>query len=168
MAIASDGFVLDVVLVDGGANTANMSFPLTAADYATAVTDAGSIIGALGPITGAVIKTYTIREVFIENSLTLPGAGVHVENRALVNLQLSSNPLKTAQRVIPAAVDDIYQGLSGKSLNRVDVNNVELRTFIGLYHAGGEVTISDGESVAPSPNGGIIDGVRAHRKSYGG
>lgn len=168
MAVVSSGYELNVTLIDGGSNQSTVRFALTAADAATAATDAGTILTALGDVTDAVVKSYSIAERFVEDSLTLPANTVHVENRALVTLQLASNPTKTVTIKIPAASEGIFQGLSGSAFNVVDPNDTELRAYVALFHAAGEATISDGESVAPSPSGGILRGVRSHRKSYGG
>lgn len=168
MALASDGFMLNVQVIDGGANTANMSFDLRSADYATAVTDSATILAALGPVTDGVIRQYSITEKFIEGSLSLPANTVHVENRAIMTLQLTSSPLKTTTHIVPAASEGIFQGLSGQAFNVVDVNDTDLRAYVAVFHADGEATISDGEDVALNPTGGVLKGVRAHRKSYGG
>jgi len=168
MGLVSNGFALNIQLIDGGANTANMSFDLRSADYATAVTDSAAIIAALNPITEAVIRQYSIVEKFVEDTLSLPAGTVHVEDRALMTLQLTSSPLKTVNHIVPAPVVGVFQGASGQALNVVDVNDVDLRTYIAIFHADGEATISDEEDVALNPTGGILRGVRAHRKSYRG
>lgn len=168
MALTADGFVLNVQLIDGGANTANMSFDLVSADYAAALVDSAAILAALNPITDAVIRQYSIAEKYVEGSLSLPANTVHVENRAIMTFQLTSSPLKTTNHILPAPNEGIFQGLSGQAFNVVDVNDVDLRTYVAIFHADGEATISDEESVALNPTGGILRGVRAHRKSYAG
>lgn len=165
MALVSQGWLATITLIDSGANTSTLSYELTSADYTEATTDVGVILTALNTITDAVIKGYKVAERFVENALSLPAAGVHVENRASVVCQIAGDPTKTVTVFIPAPVIGIFQSASGSSSNVIDVDDTDLRSYIAIWHSTAEATISDGESVALSPNGGILRGVRQHRAS---
>lgn len=168
MALVAGGFELFVTLVDNNANTSTLSYQLTAENYADAVTDSATVIAALNAVTEAAIKSYNISSRYVENALVLPLAGVQVENRATVVVQLASSPLKRASFHIPAPDPALFMGTSGEPSRIVDTTNTDLRAYSGLFQATGVATISDGEVVGVYPAGGIIRGKRTHRaSSYG-
>ena len=171
MALVSDGWFLNVTLVDSGGNSSTLSYNLVAANAADATAGAATVLAELAPITNAVIKSYTLVERFIEDALTLPGAGVNVEERASVVVQLASSPLKRSMVVIPAPAIGIFQGTSGDPLNTIDPTDADLRSYINLFSDSGSgvATISDGELVDnSSANQGIVTGKRTHRRSSRG
>lgn len=173
MALVSDGFYVYVSLVDSGANTSTLSYQLVAADAAAAALAAGTILTNVAAVTNAAIKGYTIVERYIENALALPGAGVHVEDRASVVVQLASSPLKSSTIVIPAPEIDLFLTTQGDGSNIIDVsaNNTDLRAYVAMFNDGGAgiATISDGEQVdASASNTGIKRGTRTHRGSSRG
>ena len=165
MALASVGFELHVTLVDKGANTANLSWKMDSADYATLATDAATVMNALNAVTNAVIKGYSLVTRFVENALTLPTEG-EVENRATVICQIAANPLKKATVHIPAPVDGIFVGApgSGSLYNKVDGTDADLLAYLAVWQAPAAIAnISDGEYLdATSP---FVDGRRTHRQS---
>lgn len=176
MAMVSTGFYLYVTLADAGANTSTMSFKLwdgagAPADYTAATASATAILAALEPITDAAVKGYSVQERFADDAFALPGAGVNVEERASVVVQLATDPFKKSQMVIPAPSIGIFKGTSGDSLNDIDPTDTDLRAFVALANDAGaaKFTISDGEFVDASyANQGIVRGSRTHRRSSRG
>lgn len=168
MALVADGFELNVTLLDSGLNTANLRYVLDAADHATALTDSGTILAALAAITQAEIKAYNVSTRFIEDNLAVPVANVHVENRAVVVVQLDGNPLKKATVTVPAPSPDIFLATTGEGSNIVDVLDADLATYIDIWQVTpGVATLSDGEKVADG-TAAVIRGKRTHRKSSSG
>lgn len=173
MALVSEGFYVYVTLVDNGANTSTLSYALVTTDEAQALTDASAIVSNLAAVTNAAIKGYTVSRRFIENALALPGAGVQVEDRASVVVQLASSPLKSSTIVIPAPEIDLFLSTDGDGANIIDVGpgNTDLRAYVAMFNDGGAgiCTLSDGETVdASASNTGIKRGVRTHRGSSRG
>lgn len=168
MALVSDGFYLTVTLMDSGLNTSTLNFDLVAADHATAVTDSATVIAALSAVTQAEIKAYSISNRFYEDNISVPIAGIQIENQALVVVQLASSPLKKASIRIPAPSPDIFLALTGEGSNTVDVLNAELVDYVDIWQeTGGIATLSDGEAI----NDGlaaILRGRRVHRASNKG
>lgn len=168
MALVTDGYDLYVTLMDSGLNQATLSYALDAVDAATAAASAATILAALQLITQAEVKAYAISERFIENTLVVPVANVHVENIANVVVQLTTSPLKKANIKIPAPSPDIFLATTGAGSNVVDVLDTDLQAYVDIWReTGGLATLSDGETVEDALTG-IISGKRTHRQSSRG
>lgn len=163
MAKVSTGFTLSVTLIDSGGNTAVREYALTAADAAAAATASATIMAALDAVTDAEIKSYSIRETFIEDALVLP-ATAEVENLAEIVLQIDGNPLKKANISIPAPNAGIFVGAVGPNRNTVDPGDTALVTYATIWVTGQQATLSDGE-VIELP---VLSGKRVHRASRRG
>lgn len=159
------GWELNVTLIDNGANTSTLSYALVAADHAAAVAAAATILTRIGNVTNAVVKGYSVVQRFIENALTLPGSGVHVEDRATVVLAIDGDPLKKVTVNIPAPKATMFVGTSGDSANEINTANTDLQAYAATWHTGGLAVISDGENVADAPRSGVEKGRRTHRRS---
>jgi hypothetical protein len=168
MAIVSNGYELNVTLVDSGLDTSTLRYDLRKTVYADALADAQTIVARLSAITRAAVKGYTLVERFVEDSMSLP-LGVNIEERASIVLLIDGQPGKTATVNIPAPLGGIFVSQSGAGANDVDPTNADLVTYISTWRAGasGLADISDGEAVAVT-NNGILRGRRTHRSSsYG-
>lgn len=165
MALVSAGFILQVVLIDSGANTAVRRYELVTNDAAQAVTDAAAIMVDLNALTDAVISAYSITNRFVENALVLPAAGVHVENQALVVVNLEGSAIDKGKFSIPAPVAGLFAGVTGPNSNLVDTANAALVEFVSNYGSLGNnlMTISDGQHAD-----GISRGYRRHIASSKG
>lgn len=164
MALTSQGFVLSVQLVDNGANVTTKEYNLDSANYADAVTDAATVLAALDPVTLAVVKSYSIRESYTEDALTLPGVAVQIENKARIVIGIDGEPNKKWTHDIPAPNTSLFIDISGPGANIVDTAEASLVTYMELFEATGPVTVSDGERVeAP-----ILSGKRVHSRSNRG
>lgn len=164
MALVSDGFELNVVLVDNGANTTVKSYRLTAADAAGAATQTAQVLAVLANVTDAVVKGYSINQRFVENQLNLPTAEVQIENQAVVVAQIAGNPTKFATIYIPAPKAGMFVAASGKSANIVDITDAALVAYAAIFtQTANTCTISDGEYISQ-----LISGKRVHRGSRKG
>lgn len=165
MAWVAGGFVLNVRLVDSGANEVRKSYKLTSADAAAAATDALAVINALEAVSALGTKTYAINQIFINDAFALPAAGVQAEAKAVLVMTDSVDPAKTHITEIPGPETDVFVTTTGTGANIVDVAHADVITYVNLYDATGEATISDGETIA---TGGILRGYRrTAAKSHG-
>lgn len=168
MAIVDDGFDLYISLVDAGGDVSTVSYALTAATHADALTAAGTILTRLEAVTKAVVKGYSIVNRYVENDLTLPIADVQVENRAKVVSRIADSPLKTAVFYIPAPEDAIFLGGPGSpAYNIVDTLDAALLLYSSIWieTADDLATISDGEYLETA---GLLRGERTHRRASHG
>lgn len=157
MALVSDGFELSVTLVDKSATKSTLSYALTATLIADAVTDAAVILAALNDMTDSVVSQYRISEVFIEDALALPATAQNAE-KASITLQSTVANKKVNVRV-PAPPDAIMVSTSGPGNNQVNVSNAAVLAYADIFTAGGQATISDGDTVAATP-GSVLSGRR--------
>jgi len=146
MALVANGFALNVTLTDQGGNDTSRTYDLNSADAATAALDAATVMAALGNVTDAKVKAYSIASKFIDNSFTLPTGGVQVENQAKIGLTISGLPNKRGYVTIPAPKDTIFVGASGAAYNQVDFADLSVIAFVDLFSTGGVAYISDGET----------------------
>lgn len=165
MALASQGFFLTVDLVDQGGNKSTLRYDLVAADFATAETDAATIIAALNAVTTALIYAYRLGEKYVEDTLAF-GAG-EIENIGLVTAKLVT-PGKTVNVKIPAPEDTLFVGASGPDYNEMDPNEALTQAYLAIWENPGQAVISDGEYLRDSATAGNWTGKRIHRGSRKG
>jgi len=164
MALVTDGWWLTVEFIDNGANRTTRTIQMRAADYATATTDAATIIAALEQASDAVLTSYAVRERFVEDNLLLPGVGVQIENIALMQMEITGNPLKTATFAVPAPNPAVFVSTSGANANVIDTASATITPTYNLFeNTGGVAYISDGETATD-----FLGGKRIHRKSRRG
>lgn len=167
MAFISDGFELQVSICDnGGKPFATRTYPLVDTDPTTVDAVATSIIGKLNAVTDGVIAAYRVTEIFVEDTLTFPAAGVQNENQAIVTMPIDGNPRKSGTVTIPAASISNFTNTSGKGANVVNMANAALLAYLGIFDAnvGNEAYISDGEQVISLQG----SGKRRHTKNNNG
>lgn len=143
-------FELVVQIADNSGKTTKKTFELQSADAAAAATDSAAVLAALNGVTAGVVKSYSINQVFVENALVLPASGVENENQALLSIRLASDPTKYASVAIPAADPGIFVSASGAGANVVDTSSGLVNAFVGLFSAGNEAYVSDGELADPA------------------
>jgi len=163
MALVSNGWWLQVTLVDNGGNTTTKRFELRSADAATAVVDSAAVIAALGAITNSVISAYRYGEEFLEGAFAYPAAGVENEDKASITVLLATNGAKKANIKIPAPVIGMFVAPTGPSANVVDIADAALVTYMDLFKAAAECYISDGEDLDSG-----VSGKRISAKSNSG
>lgn len=167
MALVSAGFRLTVELADnGGKPFGTRMYDLVQTDPTLVGAVATSILGKLAAVTDSEIAGYTLGERFVEDALTLPAAGVQNENQAIITMPIVGRPNKSGTVTIPAANIGVFTNTSGKGANIVDMSDVALRAYIGIFDptVGDEAYISDGEQVVSLSGGGK----RRHVKNNNG
>lgn len=155
MALTSQGFFASFTLRDTGGNASVITYNLTAATIAAAVTDAATIAGLLAAVTEATIEKYSVGENYVEDAFSYP-ADASNWNKASMKVALSTAG-KYANLTIPAPVDGIFTAASGPGYDVVDASDAALLAYVAIFQSGGQATISDGEVVAAAP---AIDGRR--------
>lgn len=144
MALTQAWRTLTVDFVDTGGNVTTRTYRLTSADDAAALTDSAAILTAIGNVSDASVKGYTIGNVFVEGSLALPAAA-EVENQLQLTLPIFAKPNKSGTLTIPAPKVGIMQATTGQGFNLPDFTDAALIAYINLFTTGGKATLSDGE-----------------------
>lgn len=153
MALVDAGFRMYVTLADNGGNTSTLQYALVAADSVAANLAAADVIAALGNVSDGVIVEYGVTAITANDTPTLPGPAVQVEDKASLTLNLNTVPRKRANMKIPApkpgSATGIFTAESGGGANVVNTSNAALLTYVGLFQTtGGIATISDGDTVS--------------------
>lgn len=123
----------------------------------TAVT---GFLAQLNALTDAVISSYTIEQVFVEDALTLPTGGVENQNEAFLSFKIEDDPTDSGNLSIPAATDSIFISATGSGRDIVDTADAALVLWVGRFD-GGELTVSDGEYVDLQTLRGVRRNVRS-------
>lgn len=163
MAFISGGFWSSIAMADNGGNVTTKTYELDAADSAEAATNHAAVLAALTNVTDARIISHYWYEKLVQDTPTLPGAGVQIEDMALLTFEIAGNPLKSATHTIPAPKIGIFSAASGSGANVVDLANVAVVAYRSLFQSAGECFISDGEKAQV-----LKSGKRIHRKSRSG
>lgn len=158
MALVSVGFRMVVTLLDSAGDDTTKTYNLVADDEAEAATAGAAIRTALPLVSGSVVASYFIGEVFQEDALTLP---TDVENgvEASVTSYIAGAGQKKADWKIPGALALCFVAASGKNRNVVNLAHTNIIQYNSLFvtGAGQRAYISDGEALKAS---GMIKGVR--------
>jgi len=128
------------------------------ADDAAARVSAAALATDLAAVTNCKIASYFTYQEFVEDAFSLPAAA-EIENEALLQLSIDSEPTKTATLRIPAPVDGIFAGATGPSYDVVDTTDVALAAFVANFTSEALFYVSDGEQADA-----LIGGHRRHRK----
>lgn len=169
MALVQQGFYLTIQMRDSGENKTSRTFEMTAADFATAETDAAAVLVQWNALTDAEIIGYTISARYVENAPALPAAGIQVENTAEVIVNIEGSATKKAAFNIPAPTTapppGVFLSATGVNSNVVDTAFAALTAFVANFASLGNnrLLISDGEHAD-----GITKGFRVHKKSRRG
>lgn len=167
MAIVSEGYELVVNLADnGGKPYGQKTYALVDTDPETVPAVVTSILGKLAAVTDSVVAGYRLAEVFVNDALALPAAGVQNENQALITATLVGRPNDSASISIPAAKIGIFTNTSGKGANIVDMSDTALVAYLGIFDptGGNEAYISDGDQIVALSGSGH----RRHVKNSNG
>lgn len=142
---AGSGYWATVTLVDTQGDPTTLEFELQSADFATAQTDLATIITALAATSGSVPLSRSISFRQDEDAFAYPsGADNSVKARCVYQIANSS---KKAYRDIPAPLDAIMVATTGPNNNVVNTVSAGYLLWEGLFLAGAQAYLSDGENV---------------------
>lgn len=152
MALVSGGWVGTITVADHGDNRSTLSYdfdPLTTADFAAALAAMAGLVTDLDALTNSTIVGYSVREVFYNDAIALPVAGVENEDKASVTFSIDGTN-KKGNFKIPAPVstgaDSIF-GTVGGAANQVNTAAATLSAYADNFRTAGNFTISDGEKL---------------------
>jgi len=156
MANQSAGFFLEVTLVDSSNTKTNMEFELVATVYADVLTDVVIILNALVAVTRSVIAVYRIVQKWYDDAFVVPTVGRTNKEKAVISGIVEGNPTKSVVFSIPNPQDTLFAGAIGtRNFNVVDTGDAALITYKGLFGAGGQCLLSDGEELDAVLTGGV-------------
>lgn len=111
----------------------------------------------------SVISSYSYKEVFIEDALTLPSAAEN-NNQALFTGKIIGDPTDSAIVSVPAIKASLMVSPTGKGYDIVDTGDAIVIAFVNLFDSAigsGDWVISDGESW----DNATVSGKRRNTKS---
>lgn len=168
MAFVSQGWFLDTTWIDTGGNTTTRRFFLTATDNAgdisPVIAAVQDVVEAYVAATGAVLTKQVVGQINVEDSVTLPTGNVNIEDNLQVSAKVFGTPNKSAVFEIPAPKDTLFIAPTGPGHNVADFADPLLAAVVNLYVDGGQLYISDGETITNQN----IRGKRVHHKSTKG
>jgi len=169
MAFIGEAWVLSVTFVDAGANETTRRYELAvtddAGDLAPVIAAVAEVMTVLVADSKAHISKQTLSKTSVEDSFTLPAAGVQIEENAQISAKIFGTPNKSAVIEMPAPIDAMFIATTGPNSNIVDLTAAgPADDFLQLYADGGPLLVSDGESLAPAG----AKGKRVHHKSTKG
>lgn len=171
MALVTEGFEVQVTLIDNGGNRVVKTYqcdPATVPDFATAQTARLSIRGALEGVSDMEVVGTRLTEIQYEDAIVYPASLVEAENKASLTCQILGQN-KKANLKIPAPKATLFNGTSGEAANQIDVGDALLVTYVGNFGSAGYFLVSDGEKIDIAVNGsGIIKGKRISAKNNNG
>jgi hypothetical protein len=153
LAYPSEPTTIRVVYVDNHARVSTKDYPVPVAVWdpatdllAALVTIRDALVTQINLNTKALVLNAFISIKQTDDTLTVPAADCHVNEVASLVTVLDGGENKKTTIQIPAPVDAMFVGSSGKNLDIVDVEDTNLNTFLDLFQAtGGSHTVSDGE-----------------------
>ena len=154
---------MTVTLIDNGGNSSTLQFHMRDATYILAEASAPIVLAALAAVTNSVIAGWTLQQRYSEDSFAYPGAGIENEDKASITVQLAGAGNGKANLKVPAPVIGAFLDIVGPGANQIDVTDVAVLAYVGLFAAGGKCFISDGETVL-----NIVSGKRISAKSNNG
>lgn len=167
MALTEIGYELIVDFADnGGKPYSRRTYPLVSnviADIPAIIT---AMLVTINAATDAVIAQYRLAQVFVEDALVLPAAGVQNENQAIISAPIIGRPNKTGVVTIPAAAIGNFVATSGKGANVVNTGAGIAQNYARMFDSnhGDEAYVSDGEFFDADQ----MAGKRRHTKNNNG
>ena len=168
MASIGQAWKLSMSFIDSGGNVAIRTVTLTAVDdegdLAPVIADVATVVAAYVAATDAVLTSQTLSKTSVEDSVTLPAGNVNVEDNAQISAKIYGTPNKSGVFEIPAPKNTAFQAPTGEGHNKVNFTTGPIPAVVNLYLDGGQLTLSDGESITEQN----IKGKRVHHKSTKG
>jgi len=147
MAFGTGKFWTVVTLVSTAGVKTLKEYQLTATNFVNAELAARvTIVPRLTAVTKLKVVSYMVQWIVLEESLTLPTAGMP-EDQLLVTAQVAGNARKHAALRIPAPVDGFFWRPNGSGFNEPNFGNSALANYLAMFYVGGNCLTSDGEQI---------------------
>lgn len=163
MAIVTDGFYIEMTVMDNNGDQTTRRFKMQAATQEDAETDGPAIVTAFLALTDAVLVSRSFGEVFVNDALAYPASGVENQNQALLDFIITDQPNKHATNSIPAAKPGIFVALTGPNASVVDLGDAAVVAWAAMFGPAGQLYLSDGETADS-----LFKGKRRHVRSRQG
>jgi len=167
MALTDVGYELIIDFADnGGKPYSRRTYPLVATDISLIPAIVTAMLATINAATDAVIAQYRLAQVFVEDALVLPAAGVQNENQAIISAPIIGRPNKSGTVTIPAATIGCFVATSGKGANVVNTGAGVAQNYARMFDSahGDEAYVSDGEFFDSDQ----MAGKRRHTKNNNG
>lgn len=168
MAFIDKGWHLDITVIDSGANITTRRFDLVTndddGDLTAVIADVQTVMTAYVAAMDGVVTKQTLAKDSVEDSVILPTTNINVEENLQVSAKIFGTPNKTAVFEIPTPKIGMFQQTSGPGRNQPNFASGPLPAIVNLYVDGGQLHISDGETITAQ----AIKGKRVHHKSTKG
>ena len=167
MALTGVGYELICDFADnGGKPYSRRTYPLVATDITLIPAIVTAMLVTINAATDAVIASYRLAQVFVEDALVLPASGVQNENQAIISAPIIGRPNKTGVVTIPAATIACFTNTSGKGANIVQPAAGVAQNYARMFDSahGDESYVSDREFFDSDQ----MAGKRRHTKNNNG
>lgn len=146
LVAATHPFSLSVTLGATNDKKVTKRFTLQSADAATAATDAADILAQIALVSAGKVVGYSINHDFIEDNYTRPSSqDAEYGEEAIVTGKILDEPFKTFTLRIPYPLASIFVATAGRNRDIIDIANVGLLGYVGLFNTGAAAYVSDGE-----------------------
>jgi hypothetical protein len=150
MAFVSNHVELQLDLADSSGLTVKRTYEYVAGTTVDdATTGLAAVLATVNALTDDVIVAYRLTEVFVEDTIVLPAAGVQSENQLIITAKIDGDPLESGTLTMPAPVIGAFVSATGPGSNIGDTSDALITNFTGLFADGGQFTFSDGELLNP-------------------
>lgn len=163
MAMVAAPFELNITLADNAGNQTTRQYEVAGADYAVAWGLADDWVATYMATTDCALVSWGLNRKMVNDALTLPDAGVQIENQAIITGKIAGDPTESAFFTIPGPKIDIFVAETGPDANKVDTSDTLVTNVVGLFLEGGALLLSDGESLSTP-----VTGKRRHTRNSNG
>lgn len=146
MALVTAGWELQVSL--GATNDRKLpkTYSLQATNKTEADAAAANILAQLALVSAGKVVSYKVYELFEEDNYTRPtDQDAEWGEEAIVTGKILDHPFKSYTLRIPFPKIDIFVASAGKNRDVVDINDVAVIGYVGLFNSGADAYVSDGE-----------------------
>lgn len=166
MTFSSQKYQGEVTFVDAGNNISRMVLEIRTTTIAGAQGIMAAAIADIEALSQAYAQSYSVREVFTNDTARPSPATGEVEEKLVLTLSLDT-PGKKGNITIPAPVDAVFGAPGTSGYNVADVANALITALTDKYQVtGGAFYLSDGESASDTNT--VLAGRRTHRASSRG
>lgn len=151
MAFVSEGFFGVVTLKDAADVATTITYELTAATIAAAITDMASIVALLAPITQLQIQKYDVKQKFGNDAYSVGSGNAKV--KGVVSGPILNDPTETGVFQFPDPDVGVLGTPGTPGYNIIDLASVDMAGYGSIYQTGGLSYLSDTERLLSLASG---------------
>lgn len=148
MALVAASIPFELTVSLGATNDKKLTktYKLNAVDAAEAATNSADILTRLGNVSAGKVVGYKISHVFVEDNYTRPTSeDAEWGEEAVISGKILDEPFETWTARIPFPLITIFVSSAGKNRDVVDITDVAVIAYKGIFETGSLAYISDGE-----------------------